>query len=676
MMAIDAVFRPRNIAVLGASADPSKYGYRLVHNLRGGYRGDVYPISRSASALCEYKTYPSLRDVPREVDLVLISIPAQHVAAGIEDAVEISAKAAIIFTAGFQEVGKEGRRLQDDVLRRSLGRIRLVGPNCLGVQNFHYPMNASPMAATKLGAGPIAFVSQSGAFGNAAQIALQDARVGLSKLASIGNMADLTHANLFRYFADDADTRVISAFIEGVGDVPDFLDAIAEVSRKKPIVILKGGRSKSGQRAALSHTGSLAGDGRVWDSLLREAGALVAESSQELFDVAAGLARCERMPRGTRAAIFSLAGGPSVVAADHCDEEGIELPDLEPALQSLRSIVPPYATLNNPVEVTGNTKREHLHVCVDTVASQPNIDAVVAIAIGLDIPEFAEALIAANDLKPVVSCLVAPNCEAMLAASGIPNYPSVDRAVRVLRHLMSYGAFSSMPRTAAKHEFVPQHRLRTGTHSEADSKTYLAGYGLPITREEVVADADAAVAAAQRIGFPVALKVSSDLVIHKTDAGGVILNLQDVVSVRHAARSLGERFKDSALLVQRMVPAGLELIIGGQRTKATGAVIMLGFGGIFAEVLDDVVFCRAPASVEAVEAALGRLRSQRLLNGFRGAQPVDRRAICDIAVRLSEILAANSSISEIDLNPMICSADGGIIVDALIRVGEQSEELA
>lgn len=669
---IDAVFRPKRVAVLGASADPTKFGHHLVRNLQSfKFPGEVYPISRSAPEICGFKTFASLRDVPSEVDLVLVSIPSTAVPASIGDAVAVSAKAAVVFTAGFQEIGEEGRKLQQDMVLRADGRIRMIGPNCLGIRNFHLPMNASPMPHAVLEPGPIAFISQSGAFGNAAIAALRNARIGMSKLASIGNMADLTHAHLFRYFAEDDETTVITAFVEGVPDVADFLDTIAEVSRKKPIVILKGGRSKSGQRAALSHTGSLAGDGRVWESLLREAGATFVESSEELFDVAAAFARSgNKLPRGNRAAIFALAGGPSVVAADHCEERGIELPPLEQQLQSLRPIVPPFAALGNPVEVTGQTKREHMNTCAQAIVTQPNVDALIGIAIGLDFPEFAKAIIVARDTKPAVNCVVAPNSETMFVEASVPNYPSVDRAVRALSHLIDRGA-ALAEGAKAKPGTVPARALGRGVHSEAASKAYLATYGLPVTQEQVVDSADAAVAAAERIGYPVALKVSSAAIAHKSDAGGVLLNLQDTAALRAAADKLGQRFPGDKMLVQNMVSGGIELIVGAQRTKATGAVIMLGVGGIFAEVLDDVVFCRAPASAAAVSAALGKLRSQRLLDGYRGMPPVDRDAVAAIAARLSEIVAANPSISEVDLNPVIVSGKSAVIVDALIRVEDR-----
>lgn len=675
MTAIDAVFRPKRIAVLGASPEPNKFGHMLVKNLQSfKFPGDVYPISRSAPEICGYKTFPSLRDVPKDVDLILISIPSQAVPAGISDATAISAKAAVVFTAGFQEIGEEGRKLQQEVVARAGNKIRMIGPNCLGIRNFHLPMNASPMPHSAIEAGPIAFISQSGAFGNAAIAALRNLRIGISKLASIGNMADLTHAHLFRYFAEDPETSVITAFVEGVPDVPFFLDTIAEVSRKKPILILKGGRSKTGQRAALSHTGSLAGDGRVWESLVREAGGIFVDSSEELFDAATALAHTgDKLPRGRRTAIFSLAGGPGVVGADHCEASGITLPPLDQALQSLRPIVPPFAALGNPVEVTGQTKREHMNTCAQAVITQPNIDSMIGIAIGLDFAEFAQSLIEAKKTKPVVSCVVAPKSETMFAEAGLANYPSVDRAVRALRHMIERAEALDRASAPPPGSAAPR-ALRPGIYSEAESKAYLAAYGLPVTPEEVVTSAEAAFAAADRIGYPVALKVSSAAIAHKSDAGGVILGLKDAAELRGAVTLMRNRFPGEAMLVQRMVGGGVELIVGAQRTRATGSVLMLGIGGIFAEVLDDVVFCRAPASAAAVRSALGRLRSQRLLDGYRGAPPIDRDAVAAIGARLSEIVAANPSIIEVDLNPVIAGADGAIVVDALIRVEETTEE--
>lgn len=675
---LDAVFAPRRIAVVGASADMSKFGSRLVGNLRRyGFPGEVHPISRSVEAIGDYRTVPSLGELPASPDLVLVSVPVQHVASIVDDAVKVGAKAAVIYTAGFAESGEAGSALQDDIRARAKrGGLRLVGPNCLGVRNFHYTMNATPMQVETPPSGPIAFISQSGAFGNAAFAALRAARIGLSKLASIGNMADIDHAAIFRYLAEDEDTKVIAAFVEGVRNIDDFLDVIRDVSPRKPVVVLKGGRSKSGQAAALSHTSSMAGDGRVWDALLKEAGANVVEGSEELFDVAACFARVgANVPKSRRTAILTLAGGPAVVAADHCDLNGLELPvlegDLEPAI---RDIVPPFASLRNPVDLTGQTLPANFGRAIEQVARLDQVDAMLAIAIGLDIPEYCAGVIAALKIKPVVACVVAPRTEQAFVEAGVPNYPSVERAVRALRHLAERGerlASDVPPAASAGSSGDP---LPPGVLTERQSKAWLKGFGLPVTEEEETGDAEQAVRIAGRIGYPVALKVSSEHVAHKSDRGGVLLNIANEADLHAAFATLKARFPDAAVLVQQMVPSGTELIVGGQRNAATGAVVMIGIGGVYAEVLDDVTFCRAPASPAAVARAISRLRNQRVLDGFRGAAPVDRDTVADIGAILSRIMHQRPEIGEVDLNPVISHPGGTVIVDALIRVDGKAGE--
>lgn len=665
----DAIFKPTSIAVLGGSADPSKFGSRLVMNLRAcGFSGEVMPVSRSASEIGGYRAFPSLRDLPHAPDLVLVSIPLQHVPLAIGEAGEIGTKAAVVYSAGFAETGDTGRALQDEVLaqaRRS--SLRMIGPNCLGVRNFHYAMNATPMTVATPDAGPIAFISQSGAFGNAAFAALRKSRAGLSKLASIGNMADINHADLIRYCGEDEETSVIATFIEGVPDSDELLDAVATVSARKPIVVLKGGRSKTGQAAALSHTSSLAGDGRIWASLLREAGASLVQGSDELFDVASAFARAgTRLPRGRRVGVITLAGGPAVVAADHCDDHALELPMLDTDLAAIQPIVPAFASLRNPVDITGQTRPENFSAAIGAVAALPQLDGILGIAIGLDIPEYAQGLCDAAKSKPLLSCVVAPNSEDLLAANGVANFPSVERAVRAFAHLADRGTRVSLP--AERIEPANSRAIEPDVVlTEAQSKAYLASFGLPITREIVCSEIDATVQAAEQIGYPVAIKVSSAEVAHKSDRGGVLLDLKDASSVRAAFGTLRDRFPGADVLVQAMAPRGLELIIGAQRTAQTGVVVMIGIGGVLTEILDDVVFCRAPATHARVASALKNLRARRLLGGYRGGPPLDIDAIAGIAARLSAVVAANPRIAEVDLNPVIAYPDGALIVDALIR---------
>jgi acyl-CoA synthetase (NDP forming) len=668
--ALDAIFRPARIAVLGASSDPAKFGHRLVKNLRAeGFSGEVYPVNRNAAEIAGYATVPSLASAPAGTDLVLICVPGQQAADGVAEAAAVGAKAAIVYSAGFAEAGAIGRELQGELLRSAqVGGLRIIGPNCLGVRNFHRAMNAMPGAAAAPPAGPIAFVSQSGAFGNAACAAFKAAGTGMSKLASIGNAADVSHADLIRYFGEDDETSVIAGFVEGVADVDGFLDAIAAVSRKKPIVILKGGRTALGQAAALSHTSSLSGDGRIWDALLREAGANVAEGSEELFDTAIAFARSRGLlPQGRRAAIVTVAGGPSVVAADHCAMQGLELPDLGSALAGLRPHVARFASLRNPVDLTGQTARDQFIPSVKAVAETDAVDGVIGICIGLTIPELGTAMIDASRLKPVVTCFLTAPVEAMLAEGGVANFSSVERAVRAFRHLADRGAWLRSVLDVQPPSVSPL-PLAPGQHSEAASKKYLASFGIPITAEEEVDTLDEALVAARRVGWPVVLKVSSPDIAHKSDVGGVVLNLADDAAFPVAFAEMRARFPGERLLVQRMVPRGTELIVGAKRSPGTGAVVMVGAGGVFTELLDDVAFCRAPASPTGALRAISTLRSQRLLDGYRGQPAIDRAAVAAIMATLSAVMAAHPDIAEVDLNPVIAWPDGAIVVDALVRV--------
>jgi acyl-CoA synthetase (NDP forming) len=659
-------FEPKSVAVLGASNDLSKFGGRITGNLiKEGYKGKIYPVNRSEPDIQGLKSYPSLADLPDAPELVLVTIPASSVPGGIAEAIAVNAKAAVVYAAGFAEAGEKGRKLQEEVeAQLRSGRLRMIGPNCLGVRNMHFPVNAATGAVPPV-AGRISMLTQSGSFGNAAAAAFRDMGVGFANYASIGNMLDVSHTELIHWCGADKNTAVITLFAEGIKDIDALLDAINTVSPKKPIVILKAGRSPLGQRAALSHTSSLAADGRVISNLLREAGAAVVTSMQDLFDTSAAFAQVNGLPKSRRTAIFTVAGGAGVVGSDHVYDEGLELPPLEDKLAAWRPQLPAFAGLGNPVDVTGQTKRELFEPVFEAVAKE--VDSVIAVALGLDIPEFGAAVVKVAKTKPVISCMVSPNNEKLFAANGVANYHSVDRAVRSMRHLVERGA--ALEQSRARGAALPARPLTSGVHGEAASKAYLAAYGLPVTREREVRSAADAVSAAAAIGYPVALKVSSAEIAHKSDRGGVMLGLADAAAVTAAHAEMTRRFPDAAVLVQEMVKPGLELIVGAQRTPGTGPVVMIGIGGVFTEVLDDVVFCRAPATKQSVLAAIARLRAQRLLDGYRGQPPADRGAVADIAVALSGVIAGNPSIAEVDLNPVITRPDRTVVVDALIKVG-------
>jgi acyl-CoA synthetase (NDP forming) len=670
-----ALFSPRSVAVLGASSKPEKHGYRLVNNLRSLQSGvAVYPITRTPGPILGHESYRSVAELPEAPDLVLVSVPAEVVPEAIAEAAAAGARSAVVFACGFSEAGAAGRDLQERMLAgaRPAG-LRVVGPNCMGVCNLDEGLYGTYFTNLPTDAGSVGFVSQSGGFGGTAFKELFALGVGISKFASIGNMSDVTHAELIRYLGDDEPTRVVAAFVEGVPNGADLLDAVAEVSAVKPVVVLKGARTKSGQVAAASHTGSLAAEGRVWEALLREAGALVAEDSDDLFDTAATLVRCEgRLPRGRRTAIATVSGGPSVIGADACDDYGLELPPLDEQLEHARALVPDFASFGNPVDFTSQTPRPNYAPAVAAVAAVPEVDSLLAINVGFDAPEFAEAFVAVWEQgdKPVVGYLVGEKIEAIFADHGIPNLPSTERAVRAARRL--WDRARSQERASAvsrgvRFRFEPASGLGDGAMDEHAAKRLLADHGIPVTREAPVTDVAGAVAAAGEIGYPVALKLLSETVLHKTDAGGVVLGLRNADELEQAFAQFAERFPGESLLVQEMVPGGVELIVGARRDPQAGPIVMLGIGGVFVELLEDVVFARASLGPTRAVELVDELRAQRLLDGFRGAEPVNRAALAEVVERLGALLVANAEIAEIDLNPVIASGGTVTVADALIR---------
>lgn len=482
----------------------------------------------------------------------------------IAEAAAIGCKSAVVFACGFTEAGDEGHDFQERLLAasRPVG-LRVVGPNCMGICNLGVGLYGTYFVDLPATPGAVGFISQSGGFGGAAFKELYRLGVGISKFASIGNMSDVSHAELIRYLGADDDTRVVAAFIEGVPNGQELLDAIAEVSPVKPVVILKAGRTQSGQRAALSHTGVLATEGRLWEALLREAGAVVAEDSEDLFDSTASLARCgHRLPRSPRTAIATVSGGPSVIASDACDHYGLELPDLGDELTDLRPLVSPFASLANPVDFSSQTPRENFGRAVTTIAGLDRVDGILTINVGFDAPEFADAFVDVwrHGEKPVVGYVVGDRIEAIFTENGMPNLPTAERAARALRRLRDRAVVVERAWSGAAEgrlEFEPISDLPDGNLDEHAAKRLLSEHGVPVTREHVVLDLETASAASDRIGYPVALKVLSATIAHKTEAGGVILGDRDAESLARSVATLVRRFLAPACWSRRWWPTAL-----------------------------------------------------------------------------------------------------------------------
>lgn len=678
---LEPLFRPQSIAVVGASANPDKLGYVLLKNIIDyGFSGDLYPINPSGGEILGFPASPSLREVGKAVDLVLISIPGPAVPWVIEEAGECGCKTAVVLSSGFGEAGPEGKAAEEAIAAvcRSTG-LRVMGPNCMGIYNNTDNLNGTYFWELPRIPGTVSFISQSGAFGGIMFNEIRAREMGVSKFFSIGNQADITHADLLEALVDDDDTRVIGLFIEGVKDGARFLKALSNITADRPVVAFKAGRSEAGVRAAASHTGSMAGSYAVYKAALEGAGAIVADDSEEFFDALMALSR-QSPPRGRRLAVMTISGGPCVVAGDLCERLGLEVPLLSDEIQEqIRSLTPPFAATSNPVDMTPQMNPAHFEACVDLVMGQENIDGAIAINVGLDRAEFAGAFISASSKygKPVTSFTIdTPELTRIFKEAGVPIYPTPERAVTAYRALVSFAersvtdAYQKDVGLKSQSRTLKDHRgeIRDEIFPEALAKKALAEYGIPVVDEQVVKIYSSTVRAAQDLGYPLVLKVHSRDVTHKTEAGGVILSIRDESDLQRAWQDLNARFPSEELLLQRMQPGGLELIVGAKRDYAFGSVVMIGLGGLFVEVFQDVALGVCPVTEPLARRMIGSLKGRKILEGYRNQPGVEEDVLVEIILKVSDFMLANPEVTELDINPIIASGKNLVAVDALIRV--------
>jgi acetyltransferase len=678
---LDALFRPASLAVVGASQSAGKLGYILLKNVVDyQFRGRIYPVNPAGGELFSLKVYRSLAEIPEPVDLVLISVPAPAVLSVVEEAARLGVRAGVVLSSGFGETGPEGKvleqRLRETV--RAAG-MRLVGPNCMGIYNLSDHLNGTYFWELPKTGGNISFISQSGAFGGLFFHEVRDRQLGISKFVSIGNMVDVDYADLLDYLADDPDTGVIAMFVEGVGDGRRFLEAAQRASSRKPLVALKAGRTRAGSRAASSHTGSMAGEAAAYEAAFRRAGIIWARSTAELFDITVALsAWAQSLPKSDRVAILTISGGPSVVASDACEEAGLELPQLSTdTVARIRALMPSFAASGNPVDMTPQMSPHNYVACISSVMADPLIDGAIAINVGLDVVAYAEGLAAAKQTygKPVVAFAVDnPNVISLLRQAGIPNFPSPERAVWAYRGLVARARMEAEKhRATVPTNLYPSQRLaelkRKGVKvvNEHDAKLVLTEYGLEMPGEKRVQSLDEAIAAAQELGYPVALKLCEDGVAHKSELGAVKLGIQGYDELARSWVEFESRLGPGrGYLVQRMAPHGLELIVGGRRDPTFGPLVALGLGGVWTELLQDVALELCPVDEELALRMMEGLKGRALLEGFRGNPGVDRQTVARIVATVGLALMANPDIVELDLNPVVAHPDGAQVVDALL----------
>jgi acetyl coenzyme A synthetase (ADP forming)-like protein len=679
-------FEPRCIAVVGASAGRGKIGSEILHNLRAsGFTGMLVPVHPHAFEIDGLPAYASVRDIPADVDLAVIVVPAARVAAVVDDCLAKAVRALVVISAGFAELGDAGRTLQDELLEkiRAAG-ARMICPNCMGILNTDpaYSVNAtfSPVYPP---AGKIAFSTQSGALGLAILDYVKRLNIGISSFASIGNKADVSGNDLLQYWADDPRTDVILLYLESFGNPRKFAEIARRVGRTKPIVAVKAGRSDAGARAASSHTGARASSEALVEMMLRESGVIRTRTIEELFDVATVLAH-QPVPGGRGVAIVTNAGGPAILAADACEANGLRVPVLGEAAQTrLRTFLPAAASVGNPVDMIASATPDQYRQALEAVAADPSVDSILAIFIP---PLVTDPDAVAAAVRGAASRLSTPVIATFLGTQGVPpqlapvpSFAFPEAAATALAHVARYGEWLRQPVVAV--EPMPgeiRERVRAvvqdviargeGWVTPQECEAILTAAGLPVLASRTARTADEAVAAAREIGLPVVLKATGRRILHKSDVGGVRLALASEPAVRDAFNAMAATLGDTLerVLVQPMVTGGVEMAIGGVNDPAFGPVVMCGTGGVLIDLLDDTAFAMCPLGEAGATALVERLKGRVRLRGFRGAPAGDEGALRRLLVRASQMLHACPEIREMDLNPVMVLTAGAIVADARI----------
>jgi acetyl coenzyme A synthetase (ADP forming)-like protein len=682
-----AVFAPRSIAVVGASRRPGALGREILHNLwTTGFQGALYAVNPNAVDVESVPVFRSVSAIEGEVDLAIIAVPALIVESVLDDCIAKKVRAVVIISAGFSETGGEGRAMERRLLEkvRAAG-MRMVGPNCLGVINTAADVNMhgtfSPVFPPR---GTVAMSSQSGALGLAVLDYARILNIGFSTFISVGNKPDVSGNDLIQYWSDDPNTNVILLYLESFGNPKKFAEIARRVGRQKPIVAVKAGRSAAGARAAASHTGALAASDSVVDELFRHSGVIRTDTLEEMFDVTALLAN-QPLPKGNRVAIVTNAGGPGILAADACEAKGLTLARLsDETMARLRDILPPAASVANPVDMIASASADQYRQTLQLVQSDTGVDSVIAIYIPVLPSHTADVEAAIRSSadwsgKTVVATLMSAAGTAA-AVAPVPAFPFPERAVHALALATRYSEWRGSPDGNAVIFDIDATQLRSlvenvvarggGWLDPAEVNEALRAAGLQAPATAFVTSEDAAVDAANRIGFPVALKADGPELLHKSDRGGVMLGLKDAPSVRAAYNALTAALGASmtGTVVQKMISGGVEMMIGATRDATFGHVVAAGAGGTLVEILRDVRFRLHPLTDIDAETMIEQLRCAPVLRGYRGSPPSDVAALKDAILRVSALLDVCPEIAELDINPVTVHQSGVTALDARIRV--------
>ncbi len=693
-MTIDTLFHPKSVAVVGASRTVGKVGHDILANLvRDGFQGTIVPINPSADELLGLRCFPSLGEYGEEVELVVVAVPQPQVKEVLKECVKVKAKAVIVTSAGFRELGPEGFVLEKELVEFCRRHdIRLLGPNCLGVINTENQLNAS-FAGAMPKSGGISVFSQSGALCTVMLDLAAGRHLGLAKLISIGNKADISEVDILSYLAKDEQTKVIVGYLEDISTGNNFVKAAEDASSQKPVVIFKAGTTTAGLRAAASHTGVLAGTDTAYGAAFKRSGVVRADNFESLFDYATAL-YMQPLPKGNNILIITNAGGPGTMAADAVERAGMRVAELDRnTATALRDKLPRVASVGNPIDVLGDADPERYVAAIEAAQSDPAVDAILVILTPQAMTRPAETAQAiANTIdgtKPVVASFMG-GADVMpgrkeLTATGLPDYESPERAVAALKGMREYAAWQQRPPRRVTRfrvnrrrvERILSRRQRIGLLQlgEVKGKDVLGAYGFRIPSGALASSSEEAREVAERIGYPVAMKIVSPDIVHKSDLGGVHLNvangeaaedIYDLMTIK-----IGKKVPDAKIegvYVEKMARKGLEVIIGMTRDPQFGPMLMFGLGGIFVEVMKDVTFHLAPITEQEAIQMLMSTKSYAMLEGRRGNKGVDVAAIASGLQRISQLTTDFPQILELDINPFIVGDFGSEPVVADVRM--------
>jgi acetyltransferase len=693
-MNFESFFNPKSVAMVGVSQHKGKVGYEILANmLAAGYEGEIFPVNPQTDSIQGLKCYPDLLSIGRAPELVVIVVPARIVPAVMRQCAKIKVKSVIVITAGFKEVGKEGKELEEQVVQiAKQAGIRLIGPNCLGVIAPANRLNAS-FGGNLPAVGTVGYLSQSGALLAAVLDMANDSGIGFSRLISVGNKADVDELDVLKAFGEDPRTKVIAGYLESISDGNAFVSQAEAISNEKPILLMKPGGTQAGAKAAASHTGSLAGDDIAYECLFKRAGIIRCDSLKSQVDYIQAFAN-QPLPAGTRVAVISNAGGAGIMATDAIERRGLDFARLSnDTIAKLASNLPAAASLQNPVDVLCDARAERYEFALGVTLDDPDVD----IALVLLTPQamtnptaIAEGVVRIAQRKTgklILACFLGASMmqegTRILREGKVPCYDSPETAVNTIKVVTEYVRWRSRPKRIV--ELFPVNRRKAETtieknvrHStcqmgEVASKEILQAYGFKVPKASVATSSEQAASIAQKLGFPVVLKIWSPEIVHKTDVGGVKLGLETPEQVRDAFDLMMYRIPRQrpdvevlGVLVQEMVKGGKEVILGMKREPQVGPLMMFGMGGTMVEVLKDVSFYLAPLTAEEALQMLASTKTYQMLTGVRGQEGVDTGIIAEALQRLSQLATEFPQIREVDINPYVVGPKGtaAIAVDA------------